>query len=68
MAAITKHDLQEMASVDELAVLMRVKRTAVYDWVRDGKIEPTRFGRKMFFTPKAIAAFRERCAKRQVSA
>lgn len=63
MAYSIAYVVREEASVvklltpDEVVAELKVSKAALYRWVSEGRLTPTRVGRRLRFSEDAIAAF-----------
>lgn len=46
-----------LKTLDEVAEELRVSKAAIYRWVAEGRIEPTRVGNRLRFTEDALGRF-----------
>jgi excisionase family DNA binding protein len=53
-------ELPSVATVTEVALLLRLSKTAVYDAVRRGELPALRLGRRILFPKETLIAFLRR--------
>ena len=50
-------------AIPEIAAAFSVGRTTVYGWIRDGRLKPTKLGRRTVVMESELARFADQLAK-----
>lgn len=53
--------VEQLLTADDVCVLLKVKKSWLYDTVEHGLISPIRLGKQLRFRPSAIAEYLDGC-------